>query len=202
MAPVLQRTATWMVIVSVVSAFFLQTIEFPVGGVFGRAVAMWLQNFLDIAGTLALLLFALLASFVFNNNPNLDDFTWHKLLYETRQAWRDLLNGNYGKRRPVAAPPPRNRTRSVPAEETEAELPELELPIQTPEAAPGSQMSFDLTKRSALFEDGGPGDKKTARRTRAGGQSPTQRTLRPYPRTLALRVPPPPTAQRIRPANP
>jgi S-DNA-T family DNA segregation ATPase FtsK/SpoIIIE len=161
MAPVLQRTATWMVIVSVVSAFFLQTIEFPVGGVFGRAVAMWLQNFLDIAGTLALLLFALLASFVFNNNPNLDDFTWHKLLYETRQAWRDLLNGNYGKRRPVAAPPPRNRTRSVPAEETEAELPELELPIQTPEAAPGSQMSFDLTKRSALFEDGGPGDKKS-----------------------------------------
>ncbi len=160
MAPVLQRTATWMVIVSVVSAFFLQTIEFPVGGVFGRAVAMWLQNFLDIAGTLALLLFALLASFVFNNNPNLDDFTWHKLLYETRQAWRDLLNGNYGKRRPVAAPPPRNRTRSVPAEETETELPELELPIQAPEAAPGSQMSFDLTKRSALFEDGGPGDKK------------------------------------------
>jgi S-DNA-T family DNA segregation ATPase FtsK/SpoIIIE len=163
MAPVLQRAAIWMVIVSVVSAFFLQTIEFPVGGVFGRAVALWLQNLLGVVGTLALLLFALLASFVFNNNPNLDDLTWHKLLYETRQAWRDLLSGNYGKRRPVAAPPPRNRTRSVPAEEAETELPELELPVPAPEteAAPGSQLSFDLTKRSALFEDGGPADKKS-----------------------------------------
>jgi S-DNA-T family DNA segregation ATPase FtsK/SpoIIIE len=163
MAPVLQRAAIWMVIVSVVSAFFLQTIEFPVGGVFGRAIALWLQNLLGIVGTLALLLFLLLATFVYSNNPNLDDFTWYKLLYETRQAWRDLLNGNYGKRRPVAAPPPRNRTRSVPAEETETELPELELPIQAPEAetAPGSQLSFDLTKRSALFEDGSSGDKKS-----------------------------------------
>ncbi len=162
MAPVLQRVAIWMVIVSVVSAFFLQTIEFPVGGVFGRAVALWLQNLLGIVGTLALLLFLLLATFVYSNNPNLDDFTWYKLLYETRQAWRDLLNGNYGKRRPVAAPA-RNRTRSVPAEEAEIELPELELPVQTAEAetAPGSQLSFDLTKRSALFEDGDPGDKKS-----------------------------------------
>ncbi|MEY3248875.1 MAG: hypothetical protein RL742_918, partial [Bacteroidota bacterium] len=163
MAPVLQRTAIWMVIVSVVSAFFLQQFEFPVGGVFGREIALWLQNLLGIIGTLALLLFCLLATFVYSNNPNLDDFTWHKLLYETKQAWRDLLNGNYGKRRPVVAPPPRNRTRSVPAEEAEAELPELELPIPASEVetAPGSQLSFDLTKRSALFEDGGPGDKKS-----------------------------------------
>ena len=31
----LQRTVIWMVIVSVVASFFLQTLEFPVGGGFG-----------------------------------------------------------------------------------------------------------------------------------------------------------------------
>ncbi|HNM27547.1 MAG TPA: DNA translocase FtsK 4TM domain-containing protein, partial [Saprospiraceae bacterium] len=37
----LQRTAIWMAIVSVISAFFFQRLEFPVGGVFGQAVSEW-----------------------------------------------------------------------------------------------------------------------------------------------------------------
>jgi S-DNA-T family DNA segregation ATPase FtsK/SpoIIIE len=155
MAPLLQRTAIWMVIVSVVSAFFLQTFEFPIGGVFGRAVAMWLQNFLGIIGTLALLIFALLVTFVYSNNPNLDEFTWHKIIFETQQAWRDLLSGNYGKRRPTTVRPPRAFTADIPADSgKEKELPELELPLNPPEPITGNQLSFDLTKRSALFEDG------------------------------------------------
>jgi hypothetical protein len=95
----LQRTVIWMVIVSVVSSFFLQALEFPVGGVFGQAVSEWIQKFLGIPGTVALLVFALVATFVWNNNPDLSDFTWRQLWYETQRAWRDLLSGEYGKRR-------------------------------------------------------------------------------------------------------
>jgi S-DNA-T family DNA segregation ATPase FtsK/SpoIIIE len=147
-----QRTVIWMIIISVVSAFFLQRVEFPVGGVFGQAVSMWLQNFLGIVGTVALLVFALLATFVYSNNPSFDEFTWHKLQYELKQAWKDLLNGNYGKRQPVGKP--KTQSKRVQDEEgfdtvDATEVKELET---TPEAESAS-MEFDLAQRSALFED-------------------------------------------------
>lgn len=160
----LQRTVIWMVIISVVSSFFFQVLEFPVGGVFGQAVSEWIQKFLGIPGTLALLLFALLAVFVWNNNPDLTEFTWRKLWYETQRAWRDLLTGNYGKRYKIPKPPVAPRP-EAPAAQTGAALLEDAFGAQTgaekkpatPEPTPaGSQLSFDLTKKSALFADDKP----------------------------------------------
>ncbi len=157
----LQRTIIWMVIISVISSFFLQTVEFPVGGVFGQAVSGWIQRFLGIPGTMALLIFSLVAVFVWNNNPDLSDFTWRKLWFETQQAWRDLLSGNYGKRRKAAQTPPAPRKRE---ESDDVTLPILTaLADEKPEPAnagdalsTGGQLSFDLTKKSALFADDKP----------------------------------------------
>ena len=158
-----QRTAIWMVIVSVVASFFLQTFEFPVGGVFGQAVSEWIQKFLGIPGTLALLVFALVAVFVWNNNPDLSDFTWRKFLYEAKRAWRDLLSGEYGKRIRIPKPtsggkqgteekpaldPLEFETVNLKHEETNLE------PLET-----GSQLAFDLAKKSSLFSDGKPAKK-------------------------------------------
>ena len=160
MSATLQRTVIWMVIVSIIASFFLQTLEFPVGGVFGQAVSGWIQRFLGIPGTMALLVFSLVAVFVWNNNPDLSDFSWRKLWFETQQAWRDLLSGNYGKRRRVPTPPPPR-----PREEPESgPLPILsELSGAEPATAlaeeplsSGGQLSFDLTKKSALFADDKP----------------------------------------------
>lgn len=47
------------------------------------------------------MLFALIATFVWSNNPDLTEFTWEKLWGETKQAWADS-SGNFGKRRPTA----------------------------------------------------------------------------------------------------
>jgi len=155
----LQRTVIWMVIVSVVSSFFLQTLEFPVGGVFGQAVSEWIQKFLGIPGTVALLVFSLVATFVWNNNPDLSDFSWRQLWYETQRAWRDLLNGEYGKRYRASRPALVKKMESGGSTEAfvnetahTATTPE----VPAPETAAGQrdgQMSFDLTQKSALFAD-------------------------------------------------
>lgn len=165
LAITLQRTVIWMVIVSVVSSFFLQTFEFPVGGVFGQAVSEWIQKFLGIPGTVALLVFALLATFVWNNNPDLSNFTWRQLWYETQRAWRDLLSGEYGRRRRTVKPPSTARpvgAAVVPVVSDEAVEDDILSQPEPNRAEPvptGGQMSFDLTKKSALFADDKPARK-------------------------------------------
>ena len=144
-----QRTVILMVILSVVTSFFFQKFEFPWGGVFGQSISEYVQNFLGVIGTLALMLFALVATFVWSNNPNLEEFTWQRVWEETKQAWNDLLTGNFGKRR-ATAPPPASRVKT-----------EIPAPVEIAEPAPGSaaakaadgQLTFDLSQRSALFAD-------------------------------------------------
>ena len=147
-----QRTVILMVIVSIVSSFFFQAFEFPWGGVFGKSISDYLQNFLGSIGTFALMLFALLATFVWSNNPDLEEMTWQKAWDETKQAWSDLLAGNFGKRRHEAAPPPtaaRVKT-EIPAP---AESPNPQI-TKSPETEPSpAQLALDLSQRSALFAD-------------------------------------------------
>jgi S-DNA-T family DNA segregation ATPase FtsK/SpoIIIE len=156
-----QRTVIWMAIVSVLGSFFFQKLEFPVGGVFGQAISGYVQNFMGVLGTLALLLFALAATFVWSNNPDLSEFTWQKLWEETKQACKDLLNGNFGKRRPTARP-----SRSSIFDEKPIETPSAATPAPEPvksgsalfeDAADGfeqvGQLSLDLSKRTSLFAD-------------------------------------------------
>ncbi|MBK8969529.1 MAG: DNA translocase FtsK 4TM domain-containing protein [Lewinellaceae bacterium] len=162
----LQKTAIWMVVVSIVGSFLFQTFEFPVGGVFGLAVSEWIQKFLGIPGTLALLIFALLAVFVWNNNPDLSDFTWRKFLFEIQRAWRDLLSGEYGKRRRVPKPSAAISTTDKPETEkpllAELEMESLKKTAGNSEEeslSPGGQLAFDLSKKSALFSDDKPAKK-------------------------------------------
>ncbi|MCB0545013.1 MAG: DNA translocase FtsK 4TM domain-containing protein, partial [Saprospiraceae bacterium] len=114
-----QRTVILMVIASIVSSFFFQSLEFPWGGVFGQSISEYIQNFLGVIGTLALMLFALIATFVWSNNPNFEEFTWQKVWEETKQAWNDLLTGNFGKRRPATPAPPTRVKANIPAPQEE-----------------------------------------------------------------------------------
>lgn len=149
-----QRTIIFMVIISIVSSFFFQKLEFPWGGVFGQSISDYVQNFLGVVGTLALMLFALVSTFVWSNNPDLTEFTWEKLWIETKQAWNDLLSGNFGKRKP-AARPSRSNAEFMGANQEETVVAEPAKPVV---AVPLSddlsgQMSLDLSQRSALFSD-------------------------------------------------
>ncbi|MFN0214132.1 MAG: DNA translocase FtsK 4TM domain-containing protein [Saprospiraceae bacterium] len=155
-----QRTIILMTIASVLCSFFLQTLEFPWGGIFGQAISEYIQNFIGVVGTLALMLFALVATFVWSNNPDLTDFTWQKLWDETKQAWNDLLAGNFGKRKP--APTPRNplfEEKPGDAQEFKPETdPSPTATVSTPPINPleefsSGQLALDLSQRSALFAD-------------------------------------------------
>lgn len=155
-----QRTIILMVIASVLSSFFLQKLEFPWGGVFGQAISEYIQNFIGVVGTLALMLFALVATFVWSNNPDLTDFTWEKLWLETKQAWNDLLSGNFGKRKPAATSrhPRTSIFEEKPFETTETKTGTPTAVVAPPMPAdedfePVGQLSLDLSQRSALFAE-------------------------------------------------
>ena len=95
---VISRHFIWMIVLSVVLGFVFQSFGFPYGGVFGQSISEYIQNFLGILGTIALMLFGLLGLFVWQNNPRLDEFTWEKFKFELRRAFEDLLAGRYGQR--------------------------------------------------------------------------------------------------------
>ena len=154
-----QRTIILMTIASVLCSFFLQKLEFPWGGVFGQAISEYIQNFIGVVGTLALMLFALVATFVWSNNPDLTDFTWQKLWDETKQAWNDLLSGNFGKRKPASTA--RASRTSIFEEKTsddtlstgDAQSAKTQ-PVTSPDGFETvGQLTMDLSQRSALFAD-------------------------------------------------
>lgn len=150
-----QRTIIYMVIISIVSSFFLQKLEFPWGGVFGQAISEYTQNFLGIIGTLALMLFAIIATFVWSNNPDLTDLSWEKAWEATKQAWADLLAGNFGKRRPAPAPEPRAGTVREEPQTVRGETPNPTATIPAAEISE-QELPLDLSQRSALFSDATP----------------------------------------------
>ncbi len=180
-----QRTIIYMVLVSVVSSFFFQTLEFPWGGVFGQSISEYIQNMLGIVGTLALMLFALVATFVWSNNPDLTEFTWQKLWDETKQAWNDLLSGNFGKRRPAARASRASASAAFDGETGTIDAEPVRAAIDTPVTEEiGVQTALDLSQRSALFSD--PPKQELARRE----------TLRPGvddDMEIIVNVPPPST---------
>jgi DNA segregation ATPase FtsK/SpoIIIE, S-DNA-T family len=153
-----QRSIILMVVISILSSFFLQKFEFPWGGVFGQAISGYIQNLVGTVGTLVLMLFALVSTFVWANNPSLEEFTWPKLWEETQRAWHDLLTGNFGKKKEEEIPVSRRRPISTALEDISEEQSETPItasinlgPPSTPE--PVGQLSLDLSQRSALFAD-------------------------------------------------
>ncbi len=149
----LQRTVIYMVIVSIVTSFFFQKFQFPWGGVFGQGISEYIQNLVGGIGTLALMLFAIIATFVWSNNPNLEEFTWPKLWEETKMAWQDLLSGNFAKRqREMPLRAPRTVRADVPVPPGDS-IPGMETVNNVPPPPPAPQLALDLSQRSALFAD-------------------------------------------------
>lgn len=161
MTPILRRTAIYMLLVSVLASFFLQALEFPFGGTFGAEISGYLQNFLGILGTVALMLFALAATFVWSNNPNMEELTWRRLWYETKRAWDDLLTGRYGAAREKPISPKLRRRREEEGEEDYSADPDEATPEFQPAASGTAEQSaepatIDLSRKSVLFAEPEP----------------------------------------------
>ena len=91
----LRSTVIYMILLSAFFAFLFQRSDFPWGGAFGDAVAMWTQNLLGVFGTVAFILFAAFATFVWSTNMRLDNFSWKQLGHEFQTRFDDLIKGRY-----------------------------------------------------------------------------------------------------------
>jgi DNA segregation ATPase FtsK/SpoIIIE, S-DNA-T family len=175
----IKRHLIWMLVLSVVTAFVFQKSGFPWGGTLGQSISGYIQHFLGVIGTLALLLFGLVALFVWQNNPRMDDFSVNQFKFEFRRAWEDLLAGKYGERaRGIAeAEPTQRRGRSqndeldsfsttLPDDSDDSSLadqfraPSANIPAVaaaaaavTAAAGTGLGEPLDLLRKSALFPD-------------------------------------------------
>ncbi len=180
----LRGTVVYMILLSAFFAFLFQRSDFPWGGAFGDAVAMWTQNLLGVFGTVAFMLFAAFATFVWSTNMRLDNFSWKQLGHELQTRFDDLLKGRYKseeKARKKAA------AEATPAEDGFDEVFTASVSI-SPESkfstdftdgksalggvagaaaaatllpASGNQLAMDLSQKSGLFSDkaAGAGDK-------------------------------------------
>jgi DNA segregation ATPase FtsK/SpoIIIE, S-DNA-T family len=172
----LSRNFIWMVVFSMVLGFVFQTVGFPCGGVFGQSISKYAQNFLGVVGTFILMLFGLLALFVWQNNPRMDEFTLEQVKFELGRAFDDLRAGRYGQRVKGDGQPTENtRTRIEkpeiafdnvqydPAEGGSLAGSLLGTPSAVPSAtnltgnlaaaAAGTEQAIDLLKKSSLFPD-------------------------------------------------
>ncbi|MFM7153498.1 MAG: hypothetical protein ACKOZV_05155, partial [Bacteroidota bacterium] len=81
--------------------------------------------------------------------------TWQSLWHETKQAWSDMISGNYGKQRPTERTktrPSKARTYAETPAPEEATAPETTLFTEQPPST-AAPLSLDLSQRSGLFAE-------------------------------------------------
>ena len=94
------RFRQWLLLMAIFSVFLefvASQASFPWGGAFGEGVSAWLISFVGTAGMIILLLFLLLATIVWNVNPNFNEITPQNAVKDTQKYlnnWlADKLNG-------------------------------------------------------------------------------------------------------------
>jgi hypothetical protein len=101
------------------------------------------------------MIFGVVSTFVWSNNPDLTEFTRQSLWHETKQARSDMISGNSGKQRPTERPktrPSKARTYAETPAPEEVPLPETTLFTEQPPST-AAPLSLDLSQRSGLFAE-------------------------------------------------
>jgi len=144
---------------------------FPWGGTFGEGIASWLYNFVGPAGIFVFFLFSIFGIITWMFNPNYDELTYEKAIYETKLYAKEMMNGGARKQRPsvnpdvaLAAPvglrPKKDKngfTTPKPSHKNKKETSAKQnLELEAPKGAPalpsepipkGSQLAFGLQKK-------------------------------------------------------
>ncbi len=141
--PVLWTSFLLLISLSILMAFFFRTSAFPIGGAFGESISSWLVKFVGTAGMIALIIFTMISTVVWNFNPNLD-VSPSVMFKNMKYSFTEYFNGRKPKRKsasegapkelPTTLRPSKNRT---PKPDTAFEVSEPEVP-STSTAAPGA----------------------------------------------------------------
>ena len=84
---------------SVLLEFIFRKSTFPWGGAFGEGVSSWLVNFVGVIGTIALLIFLVIAMMVWSFNPNFNEMTPQSFMKSVKYFFEDLFSGRLFKKR-------------------------------------------------------------------------------------------------------
>ena len=92
-----------LLLLSVLFEFIMPESQFSWGGAFGEGVNDWLIGFVGTAGMIVIFLFAIFGIITWMFNPNYNELTYEKAVYETKLYAKELMNGDV-RRRPSIDP--------------------------------------------------------------------------------------------------
>ncbi len=88
-----------MIFLSVFLEFIFGDAEFPWGGAFGEAISSWITGFVGSIGAALLFVSVFAGIIIWMVNPNFDDLTFEKAIYDTKLWFKDIFNRRYSTRR-------------------------------------------------------------------------------------------------------
>ncbi len=147
----LRYSVVLLLLFSVLLEFITPNSSFPWGGAFGEGVNLWLTNFVGTIGMVILFIFAIAGMITWMFNPNYNELTYKKAVYETKLYINEIVNGRYRKRRPTAAASslptlrPGNQERKL-DDKSEKEVQEASDNNSKP-ISKGGQLAFELLEK-------------------------------------------------------
>ncbi len=90
-----------IIVLSVLLEFIFSGSAFSWGGAFGESVNTWLQNFVGTAGMILLFIFSIAGMLTWMFNPNFQEMTWEKTVYDTKLFFKELWSGQLRRRKPT-----------------------------------------------------------------------------------------------------
>ena len=145
-----------IIVLSVLLEFIFSGSAFSWGGAFGESVNTWLQNFVGTAGMILLFIFSIAGMLTWMFNPNFQEMTWEKTVYDTKLFFKELWSGQLRRRKPTpsmataALQPARSnfkdksnsKTTLKPSSKNDASKPADSEAVER-----GSQLAFDLVNK-------------------------------------------------------
>ena len=97
--PVLNYAVLGLISLSILLEFLFARSKFPWGGVFGESLNNWLNSFVGTIGMVVLFVFILAGVIVWIFNPNFNELTFRKAVYEAKLYINDWISGKLYKRK-------------------------------------------------------------------------------------------------------
>ncbi len=93
-----------LLLLAILFEFIMPESAFPWGGTFGEGVYTWLFNFVGTIGILVFFAFSIWGIITWMFNPNYDELTYEKAMYETKLYAKEMINGGVRKQSPSTNP--------------------------------------------------------------------------------------------------
>ena len=144
-----------MLFLSVFLEFIFGDSEFPWGGAFGEAISSWITGFVGSIGAALLFISVFAGIIIWMVNPNFNELTYDKAIYEIKLWFQDIFNRRYSTRRKPS--PPAN----LEALRPKSKIPPLQpiaRPSDTVEAGDPVDFSLEKTEKGEKLKTLRPGD--------------------------------------------